>query len=103
MAEPWSGQYENQFEKDFYMALNLFRNQPGKCTKFIKDLKNLMQEFKKEKGFIDELCLYLTSLKEQNQIRFDDNATKACRQNNKKKIAENEEVPSKSGNLEEYT
>ena len=50
MSEPWSGQYENQFEKDFFMALNLFRFSPGKCSVFIKDLRTLMpQEFKKDK------------------------------------------------------
>jgi len=41
MPEPWASQYQTQFEKEFYMAVNVFRNEPVRITTFIKELKNM--------------------------------------------------------------
>ena len=41
-------------------------------------------------------------MKQLKQVQFNDMANKACRQNNKKVIAENQDQPSIGGNLDEY-
>ena len=30
LVQPWSHQYENDFEKQVFMAINLFRHEPAK-------------------------------------------------------------------------
>ena len=41
MGHPWSNQYQNQFEKEYYMAVNVFRKQPDILVTFFKDLKQM--------------------------------------------------------------
>ena len=63
MQEPWSNQYDNEFEKEFFMAVNLFRTNPAKLVTFVKDLKRLMpKDFKSDSSLINEVCKKLTSM-----------------------------------------
>ena len=41
-------------------------------------------------------------MKQLKQVQFEDMANRACRQNNKKVIAENQDEPTIGGNLDEY-
>lgn len=104
MSEPWSNQYENDFEKELYMASNLFRHSPQKLIPFIRDLKRLnANEFKKDGNMINELCKILTACKQNRQVQFGDAANKACRENNQEIIALDRYNPKKAGDIDYYT
>tara|TARA_B110000285_G_scaffold201382_1_gene235992 strand:+ start:104 stop:346 length:243 start_codon:yes stop_codon:yes gene_type:complete len=80
MQEPWSNQYENEFEKEFFMAVNLFRHSPAKYITIIKDLKRLMpKEFKSDSSLINEVGKKLTALEPLTPVQFSDSATTACK------------------------
>ena len=100
LQQPWSNKYENQFEKDLFMAMNLFRYVPSKWIGFVKDLKRLFpKEFGKDDApLVDHVCKILSTFKPMGQIKFDDNANKAVRQNNTEVIALNEDEPTVGGN-----
>ena len=56
LTEPWSNQYDNEFEKEFFMAVNLFRHKPFKFISIIKDLKRLMpKDFKSDSSLINDV------------------------------------------------
>ena len=39
LQQPWSGEYENQFEKEAFMAINLLRSDPKIFTEQIKQVR----------------------------------------------------------------
>ena len=50
MQEPWYKQYENNFEKDYYMAVNVFRAYPSKFISIVRELRTQFpDEFKSDK------------------------------------------------------
>ena len=103
LSQPWSNQYENQFEKDLFMAMNLFRYVPSKWIGFVRDVKRLFPtEFKSDPDLVEHVCRVLGTFKPLKQVKFDEKANKACRQNNRDVIAMNEETPTKGGNQEVY-
>lgn len=63
MSQPWGGDTENTFEKEYFMALNLFRHNPGKFTSHFKDLKKQCPEFKDDAKLIDKICVDLREVK----------------------------------------
>ena len=63
MQEPWAKQYENNFEKDYYMAVNVFRAYPSKFISIVRELRQQFpDEFKSDKSLIEELCGQLKTL-----------------------------------------
>ena len=72
------GQYKNQFEMEYYMAVNLFRSDPAQFVPFIKDLKKAVPELKRSNDLIDTVCKNLNGLKAQGKICFEETANKAC-------------------------
>ena len=63
MTQPWGGDTENQFEKNYFMALNIFRHNPSKFTGHFKDLKKQCPEFKDDGKLIDKICVDLKEVK----------------------------------------
>jgi hypothetical protein len=50
LPQPWSSDYESQFEKEVYMALNYFRKYPKKLVPHVKQCKTVFSdELKNEK------------------------------------------------------
>ena len=98
---PDSSEYENDFEKKLFMAINLFRHEP---KRFIPMVKKVYKEHILLKGSktCPELVQKLQSLETLTQVRFDGSANDACRQNNADIVEKNEAVPAKGGNIEKY-
>ena len=104
MTEPWSNQYDNDFEKELFMAINLFRHSPSKIVTFVKDLKRLMpKEFKSDSSLIKDACDKLREMKPLNPIQFSDAATAACKQNNDEIIMLDRYNPKEAGKIDYYT
>ena len=84
--------------------MNLFRYVPSKWIGFVKDMKRLFpKEFGKEDApLVDHVCKVLATFKPMGQIKFDDNANKAVRQNNSDVIALNEDEPTLGGNEDAF-
>ena len=38
MTQPWSSQYDNEFEKQLYMAINIFRHNPKRWVPIINEV-----------------------------------------------------------------
>ena len=53
--QPWSGQYENQFEKEIYMAINVFRFNPTAWSVVINNVFNSTPELAKAKAMKKEI------------------------------------------------
>ena len=49
LGQPWSHQYENEFEKQVFMAINLFRHDPKKWTSAVEECYKEDSELKKFK------------------------------------------------------
>jgi hypothetical protein len=83
---PDSSIYENEFEKETFMAINLIRVDPKLLIPQIKEIK-------KHKNFKGQAVLplikFLESMDPVTPILFDENACKACRSNSEKKMGAN--------------
>ena len=84
------------------MAINLFRYVPSKWIPFVKDIKRLFPDFKKDPELAEHVSKILATLKPMKQVKFDEAANKAVRQNNSEKIALMEDSPTLGGNIEIY-
>ena len=67
LAQPWSDQYENDFEKHVFMAINLLRNDPKKWVNAIEECYKEdpeLKKFKQGKSLIEfvKKCPSLLSL-----------------------------------------
>ena len=104
MQEPWSNQYDNEFEKELFMATNLFRHNPAKLVTYVKDLKRLMpKEFKSDGTLITDVCKKLIAMKPLNPISFSDASNGACKQNNDEIIMLDRYNPKQAGKIDYYT
>ena len=100
MIQPWSNEYENDFEKQIYCAINLCRFEPKRFIYHVKDVaKN--HELAKNKDTKD-LIKVLQQNERLNQVKFDEQANEAVRKNNAAIIAKNEAIPTKGGNIDAY-
>ena len=99
MKQPWSNEIENNFEKELYMAINLFRSVPSKWISLIKDCKRIFEEFKKDIELVEKICLVLGKMTPLKIIKCDKEANEACRKNNRALIEKNESKVQVGGNL----
>ena len=58
IKQPWANQYENMFEKEFYMATNVFRTNPAKFAPMIKQVRKICADKfdRSDTGFVDRVC-----------------------------------------------
>ena len=98
---PDSSEYENDFEKKLFMAINIFRHEP---KRFVPLVKKVYKEHVLLKGSktCPELVAKIQATESMPQVRFDASANDACRQNNAEIVEKNEAVPAKGGNIEKY-
>ena len=101
LQQPWSNEYENDFEKKIFMAINLFRHDPKHFVTIVKKVYKTHPLLKGSKS-MEELVKKLQTAEPMTQVRFDGQANEACRQNNAEIVEKNEAVPTKGGNIEKY-
>ena len=98
--QPTYNQYDNDYEKQLFMVINLVRYNPkeyGKQAVNEAAKHELAKKLKKD-GLLSEL----KKMDKLPQVVFCDDANKAVRENNAAKIALAENVPTKGGNIDEY-
>ena len=101
LQQPWSNEYENDFEKKIFMAINLLRYEP---KRFVPILKKTYKENKLLAGSksLEELVKTLNTAEKMQPVKFDGQANEACRKNNETIVEKNEAAPALGGNMEKY-
>ena len=98
--QPYSSEFENEFEKQIFFAINLCRYDP---KRFVVPVKEVAATHALAKGKdTKDLILFLQKCERLTQVRFDDQANAAVRKNNATVIDKNEDVPTQNGNIEVY-
>ncbi len=92
--------YENEFEKQLFFAINICRHDP---PSFITQVKRVAAYHPLCKGKdTKDLCEYLRHCERLTAVSFDENAVKAVRQNNSEIVSKDEKVPTVGGNVDTY-
>ena len=70
LQQPWSNEYENEFEKKIFMAINLFRHEPKRFIPIVKNVykHNLLLKGSKS---MEEVVKKLQTAETMPQVRFD--------------------------------
>ena len=76
LPQPWSGEYENQFEKEAFMAINLIRSDPKMFNEQIKIVR-ANPLYKGSKWLL--MTKALDKMDPLPLIKMDAEANKACR------------------------
>lgn len=100
LIQPGYTEYENEFEKQLFMAINLCRNNPKSYIGAVKKCA-ATHELCKELP-TKELITFLQTCEQLSHVTFDEQANQACRQNNTTIIEKDEETPTKGGNVEAF-
>jgi len=104
LPEIWSGDVQNNFEKEIYMAINICRHDPKKFSYWVKmaykDHVLLKGGLGKKQN---ELVAKLTSMEPLRAVKIDANATEAVRQNNTAAVEKEEAAPTKGGNIAKFS
>ena len=104
LPQPWSGQYENDFEKQIYMAINLCRHDPKSFVPYVRQVYKEHVLLKAGAGKkMNDLIAKLQATESLKLVSFDEEANQAVRANNADKIASNEDKPTKGGNIAKYS
>ena len=98
--QPQYSHYENEYEKQLFMAINLIRSNPKEYG--IPAVKMAKKHELAKKKDADQLLKDLKGMSKLSQVVFEDEANQACRTNNKEKIALNENTPTMGGNIDAY-
>ena len=98
---PWGGQYENEFEKQVYQAINIFRANPPRWAPIIQETyaKNKLLDTKSQK----DLITAVKAMEKMTMIRFDDALNTAVRSNNVAVTTEDIKEPKEGGNIDVLT
>ena len=103
MQIPNMNEYENEYEKQIYFAINMCRRDPSRFVPYVREaakhpsLKKTVPE-----DVVKNLISYLKKAEHLKPVYFDDQAQEAVRKNNKEKIALNQAEPELHGNVEAY-
>ena len=100
MVQPYSSDFENEFEKQIFYAINLCRYEPKRFVVSVKEVAE-SHPLAKEKDTKD-LIRVLQKSERLTQVRFDEQANEAVRKNNAAIIEKNEDTPTRGGNIEAY-
>lgn len=97
LNQPFSVDYENEFEKDVFMAINLLRHNPHQFIVQVQRVhqKGLVSQSKAMAPLIEKL----KQCKPMSTIRYDDQSNVAVRSNNDDIIGRAEASPAEGGNL----
>ena len=103
LTQPWSGQYENDFEKQIFMAINLCRHDPKVMVPYVRQVYKDHVLLKAGAGKnMNDLIAKLQATQSLKLVSFDDQANEAVRANNASVIEKNEDKPTKGGNITKY-
>ena len=75
LPQPFSVDYENEFEKNLYYAINLLRTNP----KYFVSICDQAKKKTKIKSMFDGLTDKLKKTAPMNCVKYDDQANNACR------------------------
>ena len=106
--------YENSFEKEAFMTINLFRHEPKLFIPLIREVKSKWLRLRlriNQFWFIDNKLYkgknWAKLIKEIEKIegpfallKIDQEAFQACRQNNDAAVADESQMPKQGGNLD---
>ena len=79
MQQPDWSQFECDYEKNLYRAINYFRFAPNKFVEIVKELKKDFPEFKKDGDLCTNIMNQLHQLPSSRQVFFQNEANEACR------------------------
>ena len=84
-------QYDNEYEKQLFMAINLVRHSPSEIGKEAVNMgaKHTLAKKLDTKGLLS----FLKKVGTLPSVSFEDEAITACRNNNVAKVALGEDVP----------
>ena len=100
MVQPQFSDYENDFEKQCFFAINLLRHQP---KSFITSVKEVAETHVLCKGKdTRDLISTLKSTPTLCAVTFSPDAIAAARKNNEAMVAKDEDVPTQGGNCDVY-
>lgn len=100
---PRTDEYQNEFEKQIFMAINNCRINPKRFIPIVRDTAATHVLAKSvPKATISNLIAYLQKCEPLSFVSFDEQANKACLQNNTVITEKNEAVPAKGGNIVVY-
>ena len=99
---PAFSEYENEYEKQIYFAINMCRYNPAGFVPYVRDASKHPGLAKVPESVVKNLIEYLKKAEHLRPVYFDDQAMEAVRKNNKEKIALNQEQPDLLGNVDAY-
>ena len=100
LPEPIFQNYENEFEKNIYYAINLCRANPKSFVSVVNQVKDSHPVCKGKAT--KDLIEHLKNCPPRGLVGLDEQAIEAVRQNNIATIAEEEAVPRQGGNIHVY-
>lgn len=103
MRMPAMQEYNNEFEKSIFMAINMCRHQPASFVPYVRTASKHSLGQKVPKETVDNLISYLKKAERLPPVYFEDKANEACRRNNDAKIELDQETPDREGNIAAYT
>ena len=97
LPQPFSADYQNNFEKEVFMAINMLRNNPKSFIPHIQRIyaKDLCKGSKSQAVIVAKL----KELSAMSTVKFDDQANAAVRANNEDIKSKAEDEPAEGGNL----
>ena len=97
---PRTADYDNEFEKQIFMAINICRVNPKHFAPIVRDTAATHQLAKAvPPATVKALIIHLQKCEALGYVSFDDQCNQACRKNNALIIEKEEEVPTKGGNI----
>jgi hypothetical protein len=104
LPQPWATDYENNFEKEIYMAVNLCRHDPKRFVPHVRKVYKEHVLLRAGAGKkMEDLIAKLKVTETMGPIRLDQQANEACRQVNADIIAKDEAAPALGGNIAKYS
>ena len=101
MMLPWSNEYENEFEKQVYMAINIFRANPKRWAPIIQQTyqRNRALDTRSQRDLINAV----KSMEKMPGICFDAALNAAARKNNVEVTTVDTRTPKEGGNIAALT
>jgi hypothetical protein len=104
LPHPSYSEYDNDFERQIFMAINLCRHNP---KSFVPHVRAVYKDHVLlRNGAGKKMNVLIAKLNAQAQLRvvkFDGQVTEAVRQNNQAVVNANEDRPTKGGNIAKYS
>lgn len=98
LIQPFSADYENEFEKSIFYAINMLRSNP---KAFITHVQRVYQKgMCKGSKSLGSIINKLKTLSALSSVKFDDKANAAVRANNQDITSRAEDQPTAGGNLD---